>query len=617
MNKNEIIKKMSQAIKKAEERGMSGAAIELLLAHFKKDYNLSDEEFKEYQSQACSMINESKTRIDQNCYYCSECGGYFGHGEPCDCRRSKKVATSKSSTINDTKQKKSEDEEEQQKSTFTNDLGKPEIQEEADDPRTWLRQNESYEFLDESTKAQLKKAEETLNDPNSSNNDRSIARAIIDKHNAGKKAAEWKSESKKVLAKKPAKSKITGENLNKYASQDYDRFGEFHIDNGKSKKRNLLKAKGMTDDEIAEYNRNKDEEKALEAFHKDDLYKKKNEQPIDRAEQKRRDDYDFEETEIYANANNNEATQFLPFISGLHDILESSRDRKYFLNYLKEYKLLSESVLDPINKERCSDIFKGDKMLPKVRSFILEIVNDFKKQINFPINIKNIYMIGSSTGYQYTITSDIDLEIETDLDQKKFNQIFKIIPKGVILPGTERPFNIFILKNGEKYDFDKAENVYDVMENKFVKISDKIKSTVPYQYIKDLSTFFMNGCELALNKFDRDVQEMKEYLRLDPETMDISENEKHEAITRKLVDLRNDVDVVKMAHHVLFAFEKEGYEDMPFKVNIELPEKGDPRYSVNNLVYKMVDKFGYLERLDAASKEGRKLIQEVESKYGK
>ena len=56
---------------------------------------------------------------------------------------------------------------------------------------------------------------------------------------------------------------------------------------------------------------------------------------------------------------------------------------------------------------------------------------------------------------------------------------------------------------------------------------------------------------------------------------------------------------------------------MPFRVNIELPEKGDPRYSVNNLVYKMVDKFGYLERLDAASKEGRKLIQEVESKYGK
>jgi hypothetical protein len=56
---------------------------------------------------------------------------------------------------------------------------------------------------------------------------------------------------------------------------------------------------------------------------------------------------------------------------------------------------------------------------------------------------------------------------------------------------------------------------------------------------------------------------------------------------------------------------------MPFKISIDLPNQSDPRYSINNLVYKMIDKFGYLTRLDDGVKEGNKLIKEVESKYGK
>lgn len=274
---------------------------------------------------------------------------------------------------------------------------------------------------------------------------------------------------------------------------------------------------------------------------------------------------------------------------------------------------LTESVLDPVNKERCPEVFKNDVMREDVRKFILGIIEDAKAKIPFKFNLLNVLMVGSSTGYQYTLTSDIDVEIETDIPENKKWDAIKNTPKGIMLPDTQKPVNVFFMFNGQKYDFKNAENVYDVLNNKWLKKSNKTNLKVPYNYIKDLSMFFMNGCDLALSKYEQDKREFEEYLSLNPETQEISEKEKWEAVDRKIVDIKNDADLLKMAHHVIFAFEKEGYEDMPFKVNIEM-KNDDPRYSVNNLVYKMIDRFGYLEKMDSKAKEARELIKKNEER---
>lgn len=284
-----------------------------------------------------------------------------------------------------------------------------------------------------------------------------------------------------------------------------------------------------------------------------------------------------------------------------------------FKQFLKEpdfynrLSTLSESVLDPINKERCKEIFNNNIMKANVKSFIMNIIKDFDKQVNFPIGIRNVYLIGSSSGYQYSETSDIDIEVETDITKAQLSQIIKIIPKGTLLPGTQKPINLFVLSKDEKYDFKNAENVYDIQKNRWLKQTEKSDFKVPYQYIKDLSQFFMNGCDTAISKFKQDKKEFEEYLNLNPETQEISEKEKMEAADRKLNDLRNDLDTMKMAHHVIFAFEQEGYKDYPFKVSIDMKNK-DPRYSVNNLVYKMIDRFGYLDTLSKSIKECQELI---------
>ena len=303
---------------------------------------------------------------------------------------------------------------------------------------------------------------------------------------------------------------------------------------------------------------------------------------------------------------------YVPYLRSLNTILEATEDRAKYLNHLNKYKELNESVLDPINKERCPDVFKNDKMIPSVRKFILDIINEFKKQVNFDFKIRRILMIGSSTGYQYSSNSDIDINFETDMTDDQVSQIWKIIPKGTLLPGTKKPVNVFLLKKGEEYNFDHAENVYDIINDKWLKKADKTHAQVPYSYVRDLSLFFMNGCELAISKYNRDVKEAKEYMSLDPNTMEISEKEKADAINRKIIELRNDVDAMRMAHHVIRSFSKEGFAGMPFRVNIEMVNQGDPRYAINNLIYKMCDRFGYFEKLDNAVEEGYKLIEELE-----
>lgn len=309
-----------------------------------------------------------------------------------------------------------------------------------------------------------------------------------------------------------------------------------------------------------------------------------------------------------------ETLEYLHDLNNLYKLDGSNNDdlNKDVKEYLNENLLLSESVLDPINKERCPEIFEKDKMKKEFKNFVMDIINDFQKQANFPLNIRNIYLIGSSSGYQYSLTSDIDIEVELEITPEEKKKIISIIPKGILYPGTSKPINLFVLDKTETYDFKNAENVFDIVNEKWLKQTDVRDAKIPYQYIRELSTFFMNGCDLSISNYEKDEKELDEYLSLDPNKQEISEKEKAEAVDKKLIDIKNDIDQLKMAHHVIFAFEKEGYENMPFKVNIEMEKNDDPRYSVNNLVYKMIDRFGYFDKMKEIIKRGTSKIKEAE-----
>jgi len=279
---------------------------------------------------------------------------------------------------------------------------------------------------------------------------------------------------------------------------------------------------------------------------------------------------------------------------------------------IQELRTVNESILDPVQKQRAEFVFnKNDKMLPKVKKWILEKIEDWRNglSVNFQVVISDIEMYGSSTGYQYTDVSDIDMHARTNLTAEQIKEIGKLINLGMLLDNDKNPVTLFLLTKDEVIDLDDLENLYSISDDKWLKKSSKNEFEVPYAYILKLAEFFMNAFDLSISQYERAKQQYLTYLRLDPNREEITEKEKNEAVSGALTDLKVAHDRVRMGKKVMMSFAKEGYEEeTEFLIHITYNKNKDPRESVNNSVYKMIEKFGYKDKLHDVIKDGEDLI---------
>src|SRR5574344_62827 len=204
---------------------------------------------------------------------------------------------------------------------------------------------------------------------------------------------------------------------------------------------------------------------------------------------------------------------------------------------------LTESVLDPIQKTRCKKIYDDNEMmLPEVRTLILKIFNDWKAKCGKDFKVYGIKHIGSSSGFQYTDTSDVDITVVCDLGKDDLSKLGFTLPNGTNVPDSKMPINYHLNsyqgQGALDFNMNNSENCYDVIGNKWDKKSDKSDSLIPYSYVLEVAKFFMNAFDLAFSQLSRDRQEYEIYKSLDPNSMAISEKEKKEAIDRKIIDIK-------------------------------------------------------------------------------
>ena len=213
---------------------------------------------------------------------------------------------------------------------------------------------------------------------------------------------------------------------------------------------------------------------------------------------------------------------------GLLDISESDF-------YEVRSTILNESILDPIQNERSDKVFDKDgKMLVSTKKFILDIFNEWKSGLDFEFEVEYIKMIGSMTGYQYADISDLDINVKTNLDDKQIWDARKILPNGNNLPGTNHPVNFWIGGTKDKYKKKYAENIYNVLEDKWEKQSKKKDIDVPIGYVLEVAKFFMDGFDLAISEYQRDKNDFYIFAEFNPDKQNISPEEKNEAISKKI-----------------------------------------------------------------------------------
>ena len=273
---------------------------------------------------------------------------------------------------------------------------------------------------------------------------------------------------------------------------------------------------------------------------------------------------------------------------------------------------VSESVLDPIRKTRCQDIFddvnsESPKLKKSVSEMIISIAEKFIKDIKAidpeikpEPKIIELFVVGSSLGLQYRDDSDIDVDMRINLTKKQMSGKFSYIPKNIILPNTNHPINIFLLTADDpEYNFDKdAENAYNVLTDTWIKQSQLSNSNqIPYAYISGISEFIMDGMTLQLQRAERDLRELNKYIKIDPNTVAITEKEKDDAISKKITDLIIDKDALNLAHRIMFKIDQDAFKDDDISISIDYKHE-TRHYSMNNLIYKYIDSFKFYDKIN-------------------
>ena len=286
-------------------------------------------------------------------------------------------------------------------------------------------------------------------------------------------------------------------------------------------------------------------------------------------------------------------------------------------------ELLNESILDPVNFVRCQEIFdESDTMKSEVIKFIKDTFNLWYKQINSDLKTFKVIgfkAIGSSTGFQYTDSSDLDIQVfvsmNTGHEFEETRKLIKILPNGNNVPGTNHPVNYFLVDEKNPTNLDNVENLYNIETGEWEKKTDIGGVEVPVLYVREVARFFTDGFDLLLGRYERDKQYLIDATKLNPNTQSISENEKQDAIDRAVTQLKATIDSMKLADKLIHGFRLQAYDDKNFfHISINYMDDNDPRKSMNEAIYKTLDKFQYREKLREKINNGVKFIESIENK---
>ena len=253
-------------------------------------------------------------------------------------------------------------------------------------------------------------------------------------------------------------------------------------------------------------------------------------------------------------------------------------------------ELLNESILDPVNFVRCQEIFdESDTMKSEVIKFIKDTFNLWYKQINSDLKTFKVIgfkAIGSSTGFQYTDSSDLDIQVFVSMNTRhefeETRKIVKILPNGNNVPGTNHPVNYFLVDEKNPTNLDNVENLYNIETGEWEKKTDIGGVEVPVLYVREVARFFTDGFDLLLGRYERDKQYLIDATKLNPNTQSISENEKQDAIDRAVTQLKATIDSMKLADKLIHGFRLQAYDDKNFfHISINYMDDNDPRKSMN------------------------------------
>jgi hypothetical protein len=278
-----------------------------------------------------------------------------------------------------------------------------------------------------------------------------------------------------------------------------------------------------------------------------------------------------------------------------------------FTEILEKEKMIPkmmESVLDPLQDELCSEVWNKDQKLnPKAKKYIIDKLDKWLST-KTDKKYKELYILGSITGFQYTKEADIDVNFVIDMPEEevkeKLRKVINVELNEQPLPGTKHPVNYYVSPKF-KEEWKKEGGIYNILTDKWISTVEKGDSQVVvrnYKTAMEIARFFTSGLDIVMAEFYSDKAAYESYLEYGKKMPEKEQEDYKKLLSLKLQEILADIDSIYIAKHLLKSLRAESLEkDSTLEITSQIIVKDNLNNSINNLIYKYIEKMGYFKRI--------------------
>lgn len=254
---------------------------------------------------------------------------------------------------------------------------------------------------------------------------------------------------------------------------------------------------------------------------------------------------------------------------------------------MKSFKQhIYEAIIDIPRKTLAKDVFDGKKLKPNVKKFI----EDNLKIFSGLAEVKDYHLIGSILTHRYRDDADLDVSVllEPKADKEKIKEKLSKF-NGTLLPGTKHPVNYFALydkQSMERAD-ELADGIFDVKSNKFIKVPEE-ESFDSDKYMEEFQRR-VSEIDLIKGELNRDLIDFEQLKELSPGDV--------EGLQKRLQNKIDEIEESVKQLIDIFVDAKDQRDDI-FKEPLtakEIREYGSKNALPSNVIYKMLEKFLYID----------------------
>jgi hypothetical protein len=286
------------------------------------------------------------------------------------------------------------------------------------------------------------------------------------------------------------------------------------------------------------------------------------------------------------------------------------------LNNFQGKQLTKESVIDIPRDSLDADVFQffDDGRQPILKDGIkAQILKDIET-IKETVPVVRFYGIGSVFTPNYKEDSDIDINVQVDihdLDSISAAEILQSLKRlnGKLAVSTQHPINYFCIT--DEFDWDKAEAVYDIVNERWLKAPQIINPDVGSYVIKFQET--LRSIDLGTGELRRNLIDFEDIKRL--KTRNIQQL--HDLSEKKLEEIEENLGQLVGVYHDVKILRKLAFDRMLTPQEVQM--YGSKNMLPENIIYKLLEKYYYirfLKRLQEVLEERDGGIFDV-SKLGK